>query len=300
MIRGAPVVVVRLMDGTDPFGQCLVSRFAGGAVIGTSKPGVERGTRDLNDRAQPLHRIGVEVVGAELEAAHQFVSPAKYLAADRRMSRSVDNRVLSARSCPTSARSRASSWSGGFRARYWCGTSGGGVAVPNRHPPSGLAPGRQRHPTDAEFVGDLGDRRALSVSVQRHRVPLELVGIIFSLPSVSIISLPPPILRDSACPTPGGVRTHTRYVATSTYLPLATGGNLYLATVIDCCSRRVAGGWAIADHMRTELVEDALKLRSRCGGAAWPVQYSMQITEVSTHQRSSRTFAAIWRSCPWP
>jgi len=27
--------------------------------------------------------------------------------------------------------------------------------------------------------------------------------------------------------------------------------------VIDCCSRRVAG-WAIADHMRTELVEDAL------------------------------------------
>ena len=51
---------------------------------------------------------------------------------------------------------------------------------------------------------------------------------------------------------------NTTYVGDITYLPLATGANLYLATVIDCCSRRVAG-WAITDHMRTELVADALK-----------------------------------------
>ena len=49
-----------------------------------------------------------------------------------------------------------------------------------------------------------------------------------------------------------------RYVGDITYLPLADGTNLYLATVIDCYSRRLAG-WAVADHMRTELVEDALK-----------------------------------------
>ena len=36
-------------------------------------------------------------------------------------------------------------------------------------------------------------------------------------------------------------------------------GWLYLATVIDACSRRVIG-WAIADVMRTDLVEDALQL----------------------------------------
>ncbi len=48
-----------------------------------------------------------------------------------------------------------------------------------------------------------------------------------------------------------------RYVGDITYLPLADGQNLYLATVIDCYSRRIAG-WAVADHMRTELVEDAL------------------------------------------
>lgn len=36
-------------------------------------------------------------------------------------------------------------------------------------------------------------------------------------------------------------------------------GWVYLATVIDAHSRRVIG-WAIADHMRTDLVEDALKM----------------------------------------
>ena len=51
---------------------------------------------------------------------------------------------------------------------------------------------------------------------------------------------------------------NVKYVGDITYLPLATGANLYMAAVIDCCSRRVTG-WAIAEHMRTELVEDALK-----------------------------------------
>jgi transposase InsO family protein len=45
--------------------------------------------------------------------------------------------------------------------------------------------------------------------------------------------------------------------AHNTYLPIAEGSNLYLATVIDCFSRRLAG-WAIAEHMRTDLVTDAL------------------------------------------
>ena len=36
-------------------------------------------------------------------------------------------------------------------------------------------------------------------------------------------------------------------------------GFAYLATVIDLASRRVVG-WALADHMRTKLVEDALRM----------------------------------------
>ena len=42
-----------------------------------------------------------------------------------------------------------------------------------------------------------------------------------------------------------------------TYLPLASGGFAYLAVIVDLFSRRVVG-WAMADHLRTELVEDAL------------------------------------------
>lgn len=42
---------------------------------------------------------------------------------------------------------------------------------------------------------------------------------------------------------------NTKYVGDITYLPLAGGKFLYLATVIDLASRRLAG-WAIADHMR--------------------------------------------------
>ena len=42
------------------------------------------------------------------------------------------------------------------------------------------------------------------------------------------------------------------------YLPLADGRSLYLATVIDCYSRRLIG-WALRDHMRTPLVIEALQ-----------------------------------------
>lgn len=74
---------------------------------------------------------------------------------------------------------------------------------------------------------------------------------------------------------------NTRYVGDITYLPLASGGNLYLATVIDCCSRRVAG-WAIAEHMRTELVEGALTaaaaLRGTLAGAVFHADHGSQYT----------------------
>ena len=83
---------------------------------------------------------------------------------------------------------------------------------------------------------------------------------------------------------------NVKYVGDITYLPLATGGNLYLATVIDCCSRRVTG-WAIADHMRTELVEDALKaaaaLRGSLDGAIFHADHGSQYT--------SREFAYLCR-----
>ena len=74
---------------------------------------------------------------------------------------------------------------------------------------------------------------------------------------------------------------NVKYVGDITYLPLATGSNLYLATVIDCFSGRVAG-WAIAEHMRTELVKDALKaadaLRGSLAGAVFHSDHGSQYT----------------------
>lgn len=59
---------------------------------------------------------------------------------------------------------------------------------------------------------------------------------------------------------------NTKYVGDITYLPLTGGKFLYLATVIDLASRRLAG-WAIADHMRTEPVVGALATAQRCRGS---------------------------------
>jgi transposase InsO family protein len=57
-----------------------------------------------------------------------------------------------------------------------------------------------------------------------------------------------------------------RYVGDITYLPVGERGFLYLATVIDLHSRRLAG-WAIADHMRTDLVVGAVNAAARTRGS---------------------------------
>ena len=85
-----------------------------------------------------------------------------------------------------------------------------------------------------------------------------------TVPEPSDQKVPDLLKRDFTAQAPG-----QRYVGDITYLPLAEsagGGNLYLATVIDCYSRRLVG-WAIADHMRTSLVEDALKAAAATRGS---------------------------------
>jgi putative transposase len=58
-------------------------------------------------------------------------------------------------------------------------------------------------------------------------------------------------VRDFTSSTPG-----TRLVGDITYLKTGSGW-LYLATVIDLCTREVMG-WAMASHMRTELIINAM------------------------------------------
>jgi putative transposase len=49
-----------------------------------------------------------------------------------------------------------------------------------------------------------------------------------------------------------------KWAADITYIPTDEGW-LYLAGVIDLCSRKIVG-WSMADHMRVDLVSDALKM----------------------------------------
>ncbi|WP_239150605.1 IS3 family transposase [Streptomyces sp. SID13588] len=63
--------------------------------------------------------------------------------------------------------------------------------------------------------------------------------------------------RDFTATEPG-----LKYMGDITYLPLQGGEFLYLATVLDCFSRKVVG-WSIAGHMRTDLVADALRMAAR-------------------------------------
>ena len=79
-----------------------------------------------------------------------------------------------------------------------------------------------------------------------------------------------------------------RYVGDITYLPVGERGFLYLATVIDLHSRRLAG-WAIADHMRTDLVIDALHAAERTRGS---LHRAIMHTDHGA-QYTSKAFAAV-------
>lgn len=65
-------------------------------------------------------------------------------------------------------------------------------------------------------------------------------------------NMPDLVKRDFTADRPG-----VKFVGDITYIH-TWQGFIYLATVIDCYSKKVVG-WSIADHMRTELVENALK-----------------------------------------
>lgn len=77
------------------------------------------------------------------------------------------------------------------------------------------------------------------------------------------------------------------YVGDITYLPIAGGSNMYLATVIDCFSRKLVG-FAIADHMRTSLVEEALTMakgiRGNLQGAIFHSDHGSVYTSAAYRQ----------------
>jgi putative transposase len=91
--------------------------------------------------------------------------------------------------------------------------------------------------------------------------------------------------RDFTAEQPG-----TKLVGDITYLRTWTGW-LYLATVIDCCTREVVG-WSMATHMRASLVCDAVSMAISKGkvsaGAIFHSDRGSQYTsaEFTTHLRN--------------
>ncbi|MEU2915506.1 IS3 family transposase [Streptomyces massasporeus] len=104
-----------------------------------------------------------------------------------------------------------------------------------------------------------------------------------TVPEPSATPVPDLFRRDFTASAP-----NTKYVGDITYLPVGDGEFLYLATVIDCFSRRLVG-WSIADHMRTELVTDALRAAERTRGSLAGAVFH------SDHgaQYTSREFAGV-------
>jgi putative transposase len=91
--------------------------------------------------------------------------------------------------------------------------------------------------------------------------------------------------RDFTAEQPG-----TKLVGDITYIRSWTGW-LYLATVVDCCTREVVG-WSMATHMRASLVCDAVSMAAGKGkisaGAIFHADSGSQYTsaEFTTHLRN--------------
>lgn len=104
---GAAPTLGGVLERPDERGQgrvCLGSPRPLGDVC---PPGVLRGAGDPDELVQPLHAPGALVVPGKLEAVHQLVSPAKYLAPWCRISRWVVSLALWARRSLFSASRRA-------------------------------------------------------------------------------------------------------------------------------------------------------------------------------------------------
>jgi len=111
--------------------------------------------------------------------------------------------------------------------------------------------------------GKPAEERINHKKIQRIMKKHGLAGIRLRKPTRTTVSdqtdekFPDLLNRDFTADQP-----NQKYVGDITYLPLKDGRNLYLAMVHDCGSRKLPG-WALADHMRRELVMDALKAANR-------------------------------------
>jgi transposase InsO family protein len=149
------------------------------------------------------------------------------------------------------------------------------------HAESGHTYGVPRVTAELRGAGVVVNHKRVERVMRVHRI----VGVHLrrpyrtTIPDASAARAPDLLGRDFTAAMP-----NQRYVGDITYLPVAGGRPLYLATVIDLCSRRLTG-FAIADHMRADLVVDALaeaeRTRGSLAGAIFHSDHGSQYTSTA-------------------
>lgn len=110
---------------------------------------------------------------------------------------------------------------------------------------------RMGRPCDPETVRSIMRELGLVAATPRRKVRT-------TVPASDAADLPDLVRRDFTAAEPG-----RKLVGDITYLSTWAGW-VFLATVLDCFSKKVVG-YAMADHMRTSLVTDALAMAVRNG-----------------------------------
>jgi transposase InsO family protein len=147
-------------------------------------------------------------------------------------------------------------------------------------------------------------RRGIAVSEGLVRKIMRELGIFgiqprskkrTTIPAEDAVTRPDLLKRDFTADRPG-----VRFVGDITYLRTGEGW-LYLATVIDLFNREVVG-WSMAEHMRTELIGDALKMAHTHGrlepGAVFHSDRGSQYTseEYATLAKDLRVRLSVGRT----
>jgi len=137
-------------------------------------------------------------------------------------------------------------------------------------PDTGGTPGIGRHLRSPGITAELRETNGEALNHKRVARVMRASGIEgvrlrrahrTTVPDPAAAKAPDLIGRDFTAGKP-----NTKYVGDITHLPIDGGKFCYLATVIGLASRRLAG-WAIADHMRADLVTDALAAALRTRGS---------------------------------
>jgi len=128
------------------------------------------------------------------------------------------------------------------------------------HAASGGAYGAIRVTREPRARGQVVDKKRVARIMKEHGIAGITRRKRRSLTKADRKAPPAPdlIRRDFTAVMPG-----IRLVGDITYLPTSEGW-LYLATVIDLCTREVVG-WSMADHMRAGLVIDAVRMAHAAG-----------------------------------